>query len=88
MFSTLLVSDVKADMGKLIKKMRTNRNLTQEELARQLNLSRITIQHIEQGKNFTIEVYLLALQYFDEMASLSMFIKTKLDEQQSIKSIY
>jgi len=87
-FSPIRVYDVKKDLGSLIKKMRVKRKLTQEELAQSLNLSRITIQNIERGKNFTIDTYLLILQHFDEIASLNDFVKAKLDDYHEIKSIY
>jgi DNA-binding XRE family transcriptional regulator len=87
-FSSIRVSDVKVEIGILIKKMRTNRKLTQEELANQLNLSRITIQNIERGKNFTIDTCLLLFQYFDELESFSEFIKLKIDDYGELKSIY
>ena len=87
-FSNIRVSDVKIEIGSLIKKMRANRKLTQEELAKRLNLSRITIQNIERGNNFTIDTYLLIFQYFDEIQSFSEYIKSKTDDYIEIKSIY
>jgi transcriptional regulator with XRE-family HTH domain len=87
-FNNIRISDVKIEIGTLIKKMRTNRKLTQGELAIRLNLSRITIQNIERGNNFTIDTYLLVLQYFNEMESFSEYIKSKIDDYREIKSIY
>ena len=87
-FSNIRVSDVKINIGTLIKKMRANRKLTQEDLAKQLNLSRITIQNIERGNNFTIDTYLLIFQYFDEIESFNEYIKSKVDDYNEIKSIY
>ena len=87
-FSNVRVSDVKINIGTLIKKMRTKRKLTQGELAKRLNLSRITIQNIERGNNFTIETYLLIFQYFDEIESFNEYIKSKVDDYNEIKSIY
>lgn len=87
-FSNVRVSDVKIAMGALVKKMRARKKLTQEELATQLNLSRITIQNIERGNNFTIDTYLLVLQYFDEIGSFNEYVKSKVDDYHEIKSIY
>jgi transcriptional regulator with XRE-family HTH domain len=87
-FSNVRVSDVKINIGTLIKKMRANKKLTQGELAKQLNLSRITIQNIERGNNFTIDTYLLIFQYFDEIESFNEYIKSKVDDYNEIKSIY
>ena len=87
-FYNIRISDVKIEIGTFIKKMRTNRKLTQGELAKRLNLSRITIQNIERGNNITIDTYLLVLQYFNEMESFSEYIKSKIDDYKEIKSIY
>ena len=87
-FSNIRVSDVKINIGTLIKKMRAKRKLTQGELAKQLNLSRITIQNIERGNNFTIDTYLLIFQHFDEIESFNEYIKSKVDDYNEIKSIY
>ena len=87
-FSNVRVSDVKIEIGKLIRKMRANRKLTQVELAKRLNVSRITIQNIERGNNFTIDSCLLVFQYFDEIESFNAYIKLKIDDYNEIKSIY
>lgn len=87
-FSNIRVSDVKIEMGVLIKNMRATKKLSQDELAKRLNLSRITIQNIERGKNFTIDTYLLVLQHFDEIESFRDYIKSKIDDYNEIKSIY
>lgn len=87
-FSNVRVSDVKVEIGLLVKKMRTTRKLSQEELAKSLNLSRLTIQNIERGNNFTIDTCLLIFQYFDEIGSFSDYIKSKTDDYSGMKSIY
>jgi DNA-binding XRE family transcriptional regulator len=87
-FSTVRVSDVKIEMGALVKKMRAHQKLTQGALAKRLNLSRITIQNIEQGKNFTIDTFLLVLQYFEEMNWFHDSIKSKVEDYTVIKSLY
>jgi transcriptional regulator with XRE-family HTH domain len=87
-FNSVKVSDVKSTMGGLIKTMRTQRKLTQIELAEQLNLSRITIQNVERGNNFTIDTLLLLLQYFDELESFNKYLTSKVDDHTTIKSIY
>lgn len=87
-FSSLRVSDVKQAMGKLVKQMRSDRKLSQDELAKQLNLSRITIQNLERGGNFTIETFLLVLQHFGEMQALYDFIQAKREDFSNLKSFY
>jgi transcriptional regulator with XRE-family HTH domain len=51
----LKIKDVKSEIGQLVKSLRKKQKLSQQELAEQLDLSRITIQNLESGKNFTIE---------------------------------
>jgi transcriptional regulator with XRE-family HTH domain len=87
-FSTIRVSDVKQAMGTLVKQLRSNRKLTQEQLAKQLNLSRITIQNLERGGNFTIETFLLVLQHFGEMEAMYDFIRAKEEDANNLKSFY
>jgi len=87
-FLNVRINDVKIDVGKLIKQMRAQRNMTQQDLANQLNLSRITVQNIERGNNFTIDTFLLILQHFDEIASFSEYIKSKMEDHSGMKSIY
>ena len=51
----LKIKDVKLEIGQLIKSYRKQQKLSQQDLAAQLELSRITIQNLESGKNFTID---------------------------------
>jgi DNA-binding XRE family transcriptional regulator len=88
MFAPLHISEVKTGIGNLVKTMRTRRKLTQEELGKQLNLSRITIQNIERGNNFTIDTFLLICQHFNELDSFHAFIQSKLEDFKPIKSYY
>lgn len=68
-------SDVRSKIGELVKAMRNSRNMTQQELAEKLNLTRLTIHKIENGKNFNIDTLLLILQYFDLLNVFSEFIE-------------
>ncbi len=87
-FQNKNISDVKKETGLLVKKMRLSNNLSQEELSNKLNLSRITIQNIENGKNFTIDTMLLIFQFFDEMDSFYDFIKSKSEDYNKTESFY
>ena len=51
----LKIKDVKTEIGQLVKSLHKKQKLSQQELAEQLDLSRITIQNLESGKNFTID---------------------------------
>ena len=48
-FGSIRVSDVKIDLGRLIKKMRTDRKLSQEELANKMSITIDIIKNIEKG---------------------------------------
>lgn len=55
------IKDIKLEIGQLVKSFRKRDKISQEELAEKLNLSRITIQNLEAGKNFTIDTLLKVL---------------------------
>jgi transcriptional regulator with XRE-family HTH domain len=59
--------------------MRKAEHLTQQELADELALSRLTIVKLENGENPTIETLLKVLQYFDEMKSINQFVSDKIE---------
>ena len=50
MFDYLSVKTVKDNVGILVKTLRNRENLSQEQLAEKLSMSRITIQNLESGK--------------------------------------
>lgn len=74
-FEAIKIKDVKVNMGNWVKTMRKSKGQSQDELAEALNLSRLTIQNLESGKNITIDTLLKVLQYFDTMESFNQFIK-------------
>lgn len=81
------IKDVKNTIGEWCRKMRKAENLTQQELADELALSRLTIAKLENGDNPTLETLLKVLNYFDEMKSIHQFVTDKienLDHQQSM----
>jgi len=59
-------SDIKLLLGKRIKELRKERNLTQEELAEKMNIDQRNLSKIECGNNFitaeTLSKLLLALE--------------------------
>ncbi|TXE04755.1 helix-turn-helix transcriptional regulator [Algoriphagus aquimarinus] len=87
-FSSNNVSGIKNEIGTLLRKMRKTNSLSQQQLADLLNLSRITIQNVESGKNFTIDVLLLILQHFNELDSFNTYIKVKSEEYDNLDSLY
>jgi len=81
-------SDIRQQLGEFVKSMRNSKGITQSELAIDLNLSRLTIQKVESGKNFNIDTLLLIFQYFDLLDSFSKFITEQQLEFKEIQSFY
>jgi len=87
-FETLKIKDLKIGIGKLVKMLRKQNNLTQNDLAEALDLSRLTIQNLEAGKNYTIDTLLKILQHFDLMRPLNEEIIQYIAANENIKSLY
>ena len=85
---SIKIKDVKAEIGQLVKSYRKGEKLSMQELAEKLELSRITIQNLESGKNFTIDTLLKALQYFDKLSAFNDFVKGKRSENEEVESLY
>lgn len=81
-------SDVRSKIGELVKAMRNSRSMTQQELAEKLNLTRLTIHKVENGKNFNIDTLLLILQYFDLLSVFSEFIEEQRVQFKDFGSFY
>ncbi|SFI78936.1 helix-turn-helix transcriptional regulator [Myroides guanonis] len=81
-------SDVRSKIGELVKAMRNSRSMTQQELAEKLNLTRLTIHKVENGKNFNIDTLLLILQYFDLLSVFSDFIEEQRVQFKDFGSFY
>lgn len=82
------IKDIKLQIGQLIKVLRKKNKLSQEDLAQLLDLSRITIQNLESGKNFTIDTLLKVTQHFDLLDVLHQQLNKQLNEQKNLKSFY
>ncbi|SFN16242.1 Helix-turn-helix [Algoriella xinjiangensis] len=82
------IKDVKNTIGEWCKKMRKAERLTQQELADELVLSRLTIAKLENGDNPTLETLLKVLQYFDEMKSINQFVSDKIEILENNQSMY
>lgn len=87
MFEAVGIKSVKEKIGVLVKALRSRDGLTQEQLAEQLNVSRITIQNLEAGKNPTIDTVLKVLQHFDLLAGFDNYIGGEIDNN-SHESLY
>lgn len=71
------IKDIKLEIGQLVRSFRKRDKITQQELSEKLALSRITIQNLESGKNFTIDTLLKVLQHFELLGSLNELLKEK-----------
>ena len=84
----LKIKDVKSEIGQLVKSSRKQQKLSQQDLAEQLELSRITIQNLESGKNFTIDTLLKVFNHFDVLVGFNQFLMDKRDENEQMTSLY
>lgn len=88
LFNTVSIQDIKLQLGKLIKTLRKQKKLSQAELADLLGISRITIQNLESGKNFTIDTLLKVLQHFDKLSELNKLLSQQIVQSKEIDSLY
>ena len=86
--SSLKIKDVKSEIAQLVKSYRKQQKLSQQDLAEQLELSRITIQNLESGKNFTIDTLLKVFNHFDVLVGFNQFLIDKRDENEQMTSLY
>jgi transcriptional regulator with XRE-family HTH domain len=82
------IKDLKLGVGRFVKAKRKAENLTQEQLAERLAMSRITIQNLEAGKNFTMDTLLKVLQHFDLLSALYQLIISEVDAAENMESLY
>lgn len=87
MFSNVNIADVKIRFGTLVKTLRKKQGLTQEQLGNKLNLSRITIQNLESGKNATMDTMLIVMQYLDLLTNFNDMLQTEITNS-SYPSLY
>jgi transcriptional regulator with XRE-family HTH domain len=87
LFDSIKISDAKLQMGAWCKSLRQRKGISQEELAANLNLSRLTIHHLESGRNSTLETFLKVLNHFHELESFYTYLAEKAAEK-DVKSLY
>ncbi len=88
MFDSIEIKDVKKEIGQLIKLLRKSRKLSQNDLAKSLDVSRTTIQNLELGRNATIDTILKVLKEMEVLEQLNdEIIKTK-NQIKNTKSLY
>ncbi|MGL4585135.1 MAG: helix-turn-helix domain-containing protein [Flavobacterium sp.] len=84
MFDVLTIKEVKNTIGGWCKQLRKESNMSQQELANELAMSRITILNLENGDNCTLDTLLKVLQYYDQMQGLYQFINQKAEITDSL----
>ncbi|MCB9263243.1 MAG: helix-turn-helix transcriptional regulator [Flavobacteriales bacterium] len=87
MLEVVSIRDVKVQLGNLVKKLRKKEGLSQVELADLLGLSRITVQNLESGQNFTIDTLLKVVHHFNLLEELNRTINQKINDT-SINPLY
>ena len=88
MFDTVEIKDIKRELGNLAKALRKQRGLSQTQLAKTLDVSRTTIQNLEQGKNFTVDTILKVLKEMDLLTQLNNEIEQVKNHVLNSKSMY
>ena len=79
MISNTNIKNVKVSVGGLVKLLRKNEGLTQEQLGEKLGMSRITVQNLESGKNATMDTLLKALQHWDLLGSFQAYVENEVN---------
>ncbi|PQJ78971.1 helix-turn-helix transcriptional regulator [Polaribacter porphyrae] len=87
MIDAVTIKDVKLQLGKLCKQKRQNYELSQEELALALGLSRYTIQKFENGKNATLDTALKIANHFNLLEKFYKLLKD-VENSNNIDSLY
>lgn len=87
MLDIITIKEVKIKIGEWCKQKRQSYELSQEELAAALDMSRITIVKVESGKNVTIDTLLKIANHFDGLQTIYDLLKQNNDDS-NIKSLY
>jgi transcriptional regulator with XRE-family HTH domain len=62
------------ELGKSIKQLRINKNITQQQLAEKTGLDRVTISRFENGRAATLLTFVQILRSLNELELLNSFI--------------
>ncbi|MCC1484964.1 helix-turn-helix transcriptional regulator [Winogradskyella immobilis] len=87
MIGVITIKDVKLQLGELCKQKRQIYEMSQEDLAVALDLSRYTIQKFENGKNATLDTVLKIVNHFDLLNNLYLALKD-IENTNDINSLY
>ena len=87
MIDAVTIKDVKLQLGELCKQKRQSYEMSQEDLAVALDISRYTIQKFENGKNATLDTVLKIANHFDLLNNLYQALKD-IEKANDINSLY
>jgi len=87
MIDIVTIKDIKVTLGNTCKAHRKAHSFTREELADILDISRATIQNIENGKNTTLDNILKIANHFGLLPSILNSINQTTSDQDNI-SLY
>ncbi|MDC6390434.1 helix-turn-helix transcriptional regulator [Maribacter sp. PR1] len=87
MINAVTIKDVKLQLGELCRQKRQSYEISQEELAEALDISRYTIQKFENGKNATLDTVLKIANHFDLLSNLYLALKD-IEKSNDINSLY
>ena len=87
MIDFVTIKEIKLKFGELCKRKRQSYNMSQEDLAEAIGLSRYTIQKFENGKNATLDTVLKIANHFDLLKPLKKGINKTIEDENTI-SLY
>lgn len=87
MLGEINIKDVKLKIGEWSKQKRRMHELSQDDLAKALEMSRLTIRKLEDGKNVTLDTLLKVVNHFDMLEEVYNAIDTTISDN-NINSLY
>jgi len=73
-YSAMTESAIHAELGRRLRRLRLNRNVTQHDLARKAGVSRSAVQSIERGDDSTLGSLLRLLRALDALDQLDALL--------------
>lgn len=83
MLNLVTIKEVKEELGRWCKLERLKYDISQEQLAEHLDMSRYTIQKFETGKNATVDTVLKIANHFDAIEPFYQSLKSYNDQNQT-----
>lgn len=81
------IKDVKLKIGDWCKQKRHLYQLSQDDLAQVLDMSRLTIRKLEEGKNVTVDSLLKVVNHFDMLENVYNAVDADISNN-NINSLY